>query len=106
MRLSRSQCETVAILAAPFCMPVVDSNTQSPGGYYDHPGSTLAALAQTCRAVSQAALKELWRTIPSFGCFACVLPRDLWKVIPRDTYDDDSDIDDDDERRQYYVRAF
>ena len=106
MQLSRSQCEMVAILAAPFCF--ADSCTRQSNGHYTHPGSTLLALAQTSRAVSLAARQELWRTIPSLECFTYVLPLDLWKVDPPGTNDDDDedDEDEDDKVRRYYVSIY
>ena len=90
MRLSRSQCETVAILVTPFCMA---ESFQSYAGHNTHPASTLVTLAQTCRAVSEVALQEIWRELPYCGVLVHALPRDLWEA---DWACDDDDDDDDD----------
>ena len=107
MRFSRSQYETVAILVAPLCMAECFGTS---GGHYKHPASTLLALAQTCRGMSDTALQEIWRELPSCAVFVHTLPLDLWKASSPDTTDqdhngqDEDDNDDDDGNpKQYYV---
>ncbi len=48
----------------------------------------LTVLARTCRLLSQHAVREIWRVIPSFAVLAYTLPPDAWistcKLLSRD----------------------
>ncbi|TFK86328.1 hypothetical protein K466DRAFT_663839 [Polyporus arcularius HHB13444] len=48
----------------------------------------LTVLARTCRLLSQHAVREIWRVIPSFAVLAYTLPSDAWistcKLLSRD----------------------
>ena len=99
MRLSRSQCEKVAILTTPFCI-AESFQWARRGQIQTHPASTLVALAQTCSAVSKVALQEIWRELPSCAVFVHALPRDLWKADLADG--ENEDLHEDEEIR--YIR--
>jgi hypothetical protein len=53
------------------------------GGLEAPPRPTLAALARTCRLLSDVALDLLWRHLPDLYILARCLPESLWYIEER-----------------------